>query len=141
MPLVVNNRIVIPDDDIDVAYARSGGAGGQHVNKTSSKVQLRFHLAASGALAPDVKARLRAASPSRVTDDGDFLIVSDRGRDQKANLEDARDKLVQLILSALVPPKPRTKTKPTKGSVRRRLGDKAAVKRKKEGRGRVGGDD
>jgi ribosome-associated protein len=137
MPIVINDRIAIPDDEFDVAYARSGGAGGQHVNKTSSKVQLRFHLRASTALSAEVKARLRKAAPGRLTDDGDLLIVSERGRDQKANLEDAKDKLASLIRAHLLPPKPRTKTKPSKGSVRRRLQDKSARAQTKQARGRV----
>ncbi len=141
MPIEITERLSIPDDEFDVAYARSGGAGGQHVNKTSSKVLLRFHIADSVTLYPDVKARLRASCPGRLTDNGDLLITSERGRDQKMNLEDAKEKLAQLILAALTPPKPRTKTKPSKGSVRRRLNDKSARSSTKQSRGRVRGDD
>lgn len=141
MPIVVNERITIPDDDFEVAYARSGGAGGQHVNKTSSKVQLRFHLRATFALSPDVKARLRAAFPGRLTDDGDFLVTSERGRDQKSNLDDAKEKLATMIRDNLLPPKPRTKTKPSKGSVRRRLKEKSVRSATKQGRGRISNDD
>jgi ribosome-associated protein len=92
MPLVVTDRVVIPDDDLEVAFSRSGGSGGQNVNKVSSKVLLRFHLDRCAVLTPGAKARLRAACPSRLTDDGDLLVTSDRERDQKQNLEDARSK-------------------------------------------------
>ena len=141
MPIEVTPRITIPDDDYAVAFARSGGSGGQNVNKVSSKVQLRFFLARTAALSPDVKERLRAAAPGRLTEDGDLLVASERTRDQKKNLDEACEKLASLIRSVLVPPKPRTKTKPTRGSVRRRLGDKKSTSDKKRGRGRVAADD
>jgi ribosome-associated protein len=141
MPLVVTDRVVIPDDDLEVAFSRSGGAGGQNVNKVSSKVLLRFHLDRCAVLTPGAKARLRAACPSRLTDDGDLLVTSDRERDQKQNLEDARSKLAALIRAALVPPKPRTPTKPTLGSKKRRLKEKSHRGDIKQGRGRVGQDD
>lgn len=141
MPIVVTEHIQIPEDDVDVTYARSGGPGGQHVNKVSSKAQLRFHLQRCLALAPAVKARLREAWPNRLTDDGDFLVQSEKHRDQKQNLDDAREKLAEMIRGALYPPKPRTKTRPSKGSVRRRLAEKGARSETKKGRGRVKGDD
>ncbi len=141
MPIEVTPRITIPDDDYEVAFARSGGSGGQNVNKVSSKVQLRFFLDRTAVLREDVKQRLRAACPGRLTDDGCLLVSSERTRDQKQNLDDAGEKLASLIRSVLVPPKPRTKTKPTKGSVRRRLGDKKSTGDKKRTRGRVDHDD
>jgi ribosome-associated protein len=141
MPIEVTPRITIPDDDYEVSFARSGGSGGQNVNKVSSKVHLRFFLARTMALRDEVKERLRAACPGRLTDDGDLLMMSDRTRDQHQNLDDACEKLASLIRSVLVPPKPRTKTKPTRGSVRRRLGDKKSTGEKKKGRGRVSFDD
>jgi ribosome-associated protein len=141
MPVVVTDTVVIPDDDLEVSFSRSGGSGGQNVNKVSSKVLLRFHLERCAVLTPGAKSRLRAACPSRLTDDGDLLVTSDRERDQHRNLEDAKEKLAALIRAALVPPTPRRKTKPTLGSKKRRLAEKSRRSDVKQGRGRVGRDD
>ena len=141
MPVVVTETVVIPDDDLEVSFSRSGGSGGQNVNKVSSKVLLRFHLERGAVLTPGAKSRLRAACPSRLTDDGDLLVTSDRERDQHRNLEDAKEKLAALIRAALVPPTPRRKTKPTLGSKKRRLTEKSRRSDVKQGRGRVGRDD
>jgi ribosome-associated protein len=141
MPVVVTETVVIPDDDLEVSFSRSGGSGGQNVNKVSSKVLLRFHLERCAVLTPGAKSRLRAACPSRLTDDGDLLVTSDRERDQHRNLEEAKEKLAALIRAALVPPTPRRKTKPTLGSKKRRLAEKSRRSDIKQGRGRVGRDD
>ncbi len=141
MPVVVTDTVVIPDDDLEISFSRSGGSGGQNVNKVSSKVLLRFHLERCAVLTPGAKSRLRAACPSRLTDDGDLLVTSDRERDQHRNLEEAKEKLAALIRAALVPPTPRRKTKPTLGSKKRRLAEKSRRSDVKQGRGRVGRDD
>jgi len=141
MPIVVTERVTIPDEDYDVSFARSGGAGGQNVNKVSSKVHLRFRLGQTRALTPGAKARLREACPGRLTEDGDVVISADRERDQHQNLRDAEQKLAALIRAALVPPKQRTATKPTKGSQRRRLNEKSKRGDVKAARGRVRVDD
>ena len=140
MPVEVTERCVIPDEDLDVSFSRSGGAGGQNVNKVSSKVLLRFHLAQCQVLTFGCKERLKASCPGRLTDDGDLLVTSDRERDQHRNLEDAKEKLASLIRAALVPPKARTPTKPSKGAKRRRLADKSRRADVKQGRGRVSDD-
>lgn len=141
MPIDITATLSIPDAEFDVAFARSGGPGGQHVNKVSSKVQLRFFLDASPTLMPAVKARLRTACRNRLTQDGCLLVHSEKTRDQKQNLDDAKEKLAAFIRAALFPPRPRTKTKPSKGSIRRRLNDKNQRATTKQGRGRVSGDD
>lgn len=141
MPIAVTSMLSIPDEDVEVSFSRSGGAGGQNVNKVSSKVLLRFHLEACTVLTYGQKLRLRDAAPGRLTDNGDLLITSDRHRDQKKNIDDAEAKLVDLIKSILVPPRPRTATKPTRGSQRRRLNEKSHRGDIKQGRGRVRGDD
>ncbi len=141
MPLPVDSSTTIPDDELEVSFARSGGAGGQNVNKVSSKVLLRFHFAASRAFPYDVKARLWQKLANKLTDEGDLLVTSDTTRDQHQNLDDARDKLAAILKAALFVPKPRRATKPTKGSKRRRLEGKTRRGAVKQQRGRVAEDD
>ena len=137
MPLVVDDRFTIPEHELEVSFARSGGAGGQNVNKVSSKVLVRWHFAASAAFPWEVKARLWQKLAGKLTDDGDLLVTSDTTRDQHQNLDDARDKLAAIVRAALFVPKPRRATKPTKGSKRRRLEEKSRRGTVKEQRGRV----
>lgn len=138
-PLVVSSRVVIAVEHLEVSFARSGGPGGQNVNKVSSKVQLRYWLERCPALTYGQKARLRASYPGRLTEDGGFLVTSERTRDQKQNLDDARQKLVEMITAILVPPTPRKKTRPTLASKRRRLDEKSRRGDIKRARGRVDG--
>ncbi len=125
MPLVVDARVTIPDADLAWHAARASGPGGQNVNKVSSKVELRFDLRNTTALAPDVKERLSALAKNAIDGDGVLHVVSQATRDQRQNLEDAREKLAVLIRQALFVPKRRRKTRPTRGSVERRLASKA----------------
>ncbi len=141
MPLAINERFTIPAHELEVSFARSGGAGGQNVNKVSSKALVRWHFAASQAFPWDVKARLWDKLAGKLTDEGDLLVVSDKTRDQHQNLDDARAKLAALVRAALVVPKPRRATKPTKGSKRRRLEDKSRRGAVKAQRGRVSDDE
>ncbi|HEY2783950.1 MAG TPA: alternative ribosome rescue aminoacyl-tRNA hydrolase ArfB [Fimbriiglobus sp.] len=120
----VSDTLTIPDDELTFTYARSGGPGGQNVNKVESKAVLRWDLGGSTAIPESAKARLKARHPSRVVADGGFLVVSQSFRDQPRNREECLRKLVEMIRAALVVPKVRRKTKPTKGSQRRRLDDK-----------------
>ena len=122
--LQVTDAIGVPDDEFAWAYARSGGPGGQNVNKVASKAVLRWNLAASPSLPDAVKDRLRAAHPAHLTTDGEFLVTSEKYRDQGRNREDCLVKLAAMIRRAATPPTPRKATKPTKGSQRRRLADK-----------------
>jgi ribosome-associated protein len=118
--LRVSERITIPLDELSFDYARSGGPGGQNVNKVASKATLRWRPAASAALTPDVRARLLAAVAARLTIDGELLITSQRTRDQGRNVADCLEKLRLLVLAAATPPKPRRPTRPTLASKIRR---------------------
>ncbi len=123
--LVVTDRIMIPDDEIRFEYARSGGPGGQNVNKVASKATLRWTPATSPSLPPAVRDRLLAAVGSKLTTEGELLITSQKTRDQGRNVDDCLDKLRLLVLSASKPPKVRRATKPTLGSKVRRVESKS----------------
>ena len=114
--LEINAHLRIPDDELEWSYVRSGGPGGQNVNKVASKAVLRWNLAASPSLPEDVKARLRARQANRITAEGDLVLTSQRYRDQERNRQDCLDKLREMIAEAAVRPKARRKTTPTRGS-------------------------
>lgn len=120
-PLIINETITIPAAELDWAAARASGPGGQNVNKVSSKVELRFFLSTTKSLTDPVKTRLRQMAGSRLTPEGDLLIVCQVHREQHRNLEEACERLRGLILQALVRPKKRVATRPTKASKERRV--------------------
>jgi ribosome-associated protein len=139
--LEVRPGLVVPGRELSWAAVRASGPGGQNVNKVSSKVELRFDFEASAALAPGVKARLRKLAQHRLDADGCLLITSQLTRNQPQNLADARARLVALITQALVVPKRRRATRPSRAAVRARLSDKRAQSSKKQGRSRRSDDD
>ncbi len=140
MPLTVAPSIVIPDSDIALSFVRSSGPGGQNVNKIASAVQLRFDLQATTALEESVKRRLRALAGRRLTDDGALLIIARNHRTQERNRAEAVERLSDLVRRALIEPRPRRATRPTRASKARRLDGKARHGRDKRLRGRVGWD-
>lgn len=113
----------IDENELQFAFVRSSGPGGQNVNKVATAVQLRFDVDRS-ALPEDVKARLKQLAGSRVTSDGELLIEAKKYRTQEQNREDALNRFVELIQRAFKKPKPRTKTKPTAASREKRLKQK-----------------
>jgi ribosome-associated protein len=135
--LEINENLSLSLAEIDWSYARSGGPGGQNVNKVSSKAVLRWPMATSPALPDWVKARLAKLFPSRLTTEGDIVISSQEFRDQERNREACLAKLAEMIRAALVLPKPRIKKKPTKASKERRLAEKKRQSQRREDR-RVG---
>ena len=114
----------VPASALRWRAVRSGGPGGQNVNKVASKVELRVELAAILGLGPEQSERLRALAGSRLTNADELVLTSDRTRDQARNLDDARDKLQDLLTRAQQLPRPRKATRPTAGMVRRRLSSK-----------------
>ncbi len=123
MPLRITPDIVLPDRDLSESFVRASGPGGQNVNKVSTAVELRFNLAESE-LSSEVKSRLAALAGSRVTDDGELVIEAREHRTQARNREAARQRLVELITQALVRPRRRRKTKPTKAARQERIDTK-----------------
>ena len=121
--LVVSGRVRVPLSTIEFQYSRSGGPGGQNVNKVSSRVQLRWPVM-TAELPEEVRTRFIAVNRNRITKEGDFLIVSQEHRDQPRNREACLLKLQELLRASLVVPRTRKKSKPTKGSKERRLKEK-----------------
>jgi ribosome-associated protein len=132
--LVVNQRLSIPLREFCIHLARSSGPGGQNVNKVSSKAVLRWPVASSPSLPDDVRRRLMAAQARRITAQGDLLVTSQRFRDAGRNVADCLEKLRSLLLEVAAAPTPRRATRPTRGSVRRRLKSKQAKADKKQSR-------
>jgi ribosome-associated protein len=141
MALEVTPGVVIPDTDLSFAFVRASGPGGQNVNKVSSAVQLRFDMRGSTALSDAVKSRLRALAGRRVTDDGAILIIARNQRSQDQNRREALERLADLIQRALVVPKTRRATKPTRASRERRLDTKSRQQQTKRQRNKVRWDD
>ena len=133
--LEITELIQIPDAEFEWSYARSGGPGGQNVNKVASKAVLRWKAGLTAAAIPEpAKARMRTRFPSRFTVEGDVVIQSERYRDQGRNRADCLDKLAAMVQASLVEPLPRKATKPSRGSKRRRLDEKKRQSRRKENR-------
>ncbi len=132
--IVVTPRIALDERELEETFVRSSGPGGQNVNKLSTAVQLRFDVRRSPSLSDDVRARLERLAGSRLTGEGVLIILAQRHRTQERNREDARERLIELIRRAAVPPTPRRATKPTFASRQRRLETKARRSRIKGGR-------
>ncbi len=134
--LQVTDEIAFDESQIELQFIRSGGPGGQNVNKVATAVQLRFNVKNSG-LPVDVQERLIRLAGKRVSQDGVLLLTGRRFRTQERNREDVMERLVQLIRHAAVPVRKRKRTRPTSGSVRKRLEEKRRRSEKKRERGSV----
>jgi ribosome-associated protein len=134
MDLEITPNIKIPDAELRLSFARSSGPGGQNVNKVSSKAVLHFAMLTTPSLPPDVRQRFLERYQSRLTNAGEIVIHSEEFRDQPRNIQACYDKLRQMVLTVLRPPKKRRATKPTRGSKVRRLNEKKRRGEVKAGR-------
>ncbi len=132
----ITDRLSIEDDEVDIRHARASGPGGQHVNKTSTAIELRFDVRGSPSLSEEVKARLEKLAGSRLTQDGVLVLFAQGSRSQEMNRQEAIDRLAELIRQALVRPKARKATRPTYASKLRRLEGKATRSGVKARRGK-----
>jgi ribosome-associated protein len=132
--LAVNESLSIPRTELDVRVSRSSGAGGQHVNKTSSRVEIFWNVVSSRAVSDEQRARLREKLASRLTTEGSVRVVASDMRSQSRNRELAEERLADLVRRALVIPRKRRATKPTRASKEARLDSKKRHSTKKRDR-------
>lgn len=130
-------RFSLPREQLELSFARSSGAGGQNVNKVNSKVEARWDAVSSGLLPDDVLRRLMSRYSNRLDADGLLIVTSERHRDRERNIADCIEKIEDWVESVWEKPKPRIKTKPTKGSKRRRVEGKRRESDKKRERTKV----
>ena len=126
--------IEIPDNELEFSFARSGGPGGQNVNKVNTKAVLRWSVAASPRITEDVRARFMAKYSTKITAEGELLISSQKYRDQLRNIGDCRDKLRSMLAAVLTPRKKRRPTKPSAAAVEKRKTNKKQTSMKKQAR-------
>ena len=129
--LRVNARLAIPRAELDVRASRASGAGGQHVNKTSTRVEITWNAAASPSISDADRARILTRLASRLSAQGELRIVASDTRSQLQNRELAEGRLADILRRALVIPKPRKKTRPSRAAKEARLTDKRHVSEKK----------
>jgi ribosome-associated protein len=134
-------RLCIPSRELEVEAVRSGGPGGQNVNKVATQVQIRFDVRGSPSLGEEQRALIERRLANRLTARGELLVRSSRFRERSRNLEDARQRLAAWIGAALAPRKARRATRPSRGSKERRLSTKRKrAERKRARRGLDGGE-
>lgn len=139
-PIQVTAEVRVPAGALQVKAVRSGGPGGQNVNKVSSKIELRVDLGLIEGLDPGALERLRRHVRNQTDAEGRWLLTSSATRDQGANLEDARAKVARAVLAALTAPTPRRPTRPTHGSQLRRVAAKKLAGARKQARSGRGWD-
>ena len=130
--LVITDDITVPENELDFQFIRAQGAGGQHVNKASTAVHLRFDIPASEHLPDEYKKRLLDTRDQRISKDGVIIIKAQKYRSQEMNKEDAMERLAEMIRAAGIKRKKRRPTRPTKASKTRRLETKSKTSQTKK---------
>ncbi len=139
--LFVNDRIQVPLAEFEFTFARSGGPGGQNVNKVNSKAVLRWQVTQTQSLPYDVRARFLNKYASRLTIEGELILMSQKYRDQPSNIEDCLQKLREMLEAVATAPTPRRATRPTLASKTRRIESKSQNSVKKQQRRAPRSDD
>ncbi len=139
--LTVNAQIAIPLAEFHFSFSRSSGPGGQNVNKVNTKVTLRWDISNSPSLPEAVRERFCSRFHRRITKSGEFVMHSQRFRDQGRNVADCLGKLRELLLQVAAPVKVRRKRRPSRASIERRLNDKRRLAAKKQRRRKPAADD
>lgn len=133
-PLILDETVRVPAAAIRMKAVRSGGPGGQNVNKVASKVELRIDLARIEGLDEGARLRLQTKLRNQLDAEGWWIVVCERSRDQLANLEEARAKVLRALAECRIAPRTRTATRPTRGSQERRLAEKRGASERKRAR-------
>ena len=135
--ITVTRKLQLDENELSFQFVRAGGPGGQHVNKVSTAVQVRFDVRNSPSLPEEVRERLQRIARKKINDEGILVIEAKRYRSQHRNREDAVERLVALVRKATEKPKKRRRTRPTAQSKERRLAEKKKRSDVKRGRQRV----
>ncbi|MCP5022534.1 MAG: aminoacyl-tRNA hydrolase [bacterium] len=135
-PLPVQGKLILPLDELELRFSRSGGPGGQNVNKVETKVELRFCIPTSSVLSDAQKELLQERLQARLTNDGFLIIASSENRERARNLEAARARMANILRDGLKVQRKRKPTKPTRGSQQRRLDAKKQRSQIKRNRGK-----
>lgn len=122
--LAINDALTIPRSELRARASRSGGPGGQHVNTSSSRIEVEWNVRTSAVLDEAQRSRLLDKLATRIDGEGDLRVVASDSRSQTQNRRRAEERLASLVRAALVMPKPRRKTRPTRASKEARLGEK-----------------
>lgn len=139
--LEINKNLRVPLREFSFSFSRSSGAGGQNVNKVNTRVTLRWNVAASPSLSAGVRQRFLERYRRRITQDGEFVLHSQRFRDQGRNVADSLERLRKMLADVAVPEKPRRPTRPTRAAKEKRLRQKRAKSERKARRQTPGADE